>query len=108
MFNNTICIVQPSQIRALRLFLLLPYCKENLQFLKYFHFQYSHLKDSEHFQLYKNFVGNKHCYAKHCIDVGKISTLFRIRLKADTQLRRKDSTEFLLKLLLGKTERFFK
>ena len=54
MTNNTIFIVQPSQILAPRRFLLLQYCKENLQVLNKFHSQNFNLKIFEDFKHFEN------------------------------------------------------
>ena len=57
------------------------YTSENQLFIKKkFHFEYSDLTDNEYVNLCNFLNNNQHCYAKHRIDVGKISTPFRIRM----------------------------
>ena len=58
-----------------------------MKILRKFHFQYSHLKDSEYKQICKNLFENEHCFATHLNDVGKLSIPFRIRLKLDAELQ---------------------
>ena len=58
-----------------------PYTAEYQQLLKNFNFEYSDLTDNEYVNLCNVLINNQHCYAKHRNDVGKISPLFRIRIK---------------------------
>ena len=83
--NNTIWNVQHSQKPAPRVLQPSSYFKEKLHFLGKFLFQKSDLIDSGYFQLSKNLVGNKNCYATHCNEVGKNSTPFRTRIKFDDE-----------------------
>ena len=87
--NKTACRIQPSQNLAPRVLSPLRYSGEKIQILKKFHFQFSDLKDFENIQCckFENF-------ATHRMDVGKISTPFRIRLKHDAKLRVQRVTEF--------------
>ena len=62
-------------------FPLLPYTAENQQFIKKVNLEYSDLTDTEYVNLCNIHINNQHCYAKHRNDVGKTSTLFRIRIK---------------------------
>ena len=65
----------------------LPYSTENQQFIKKFNFDYSDLTDTEYVNLCNVLIDNQNCYAKHKIDVGKISTPFRIRIKDNCKLQ---------------------
>ena len=79
--------VQPtSNTSEKRIFPSLPYTSENLKFIIKFNFQFSDLTDSEYITLRNMLLKYKTCYATHKIDVGKISTPFRIRLKPNAQL----------------------
>ena len=55
-------------------------------------FQYSEQNDSEYIQLYKSLVGKKR-FTTHRNDIGKISTLSRIRLKLNCKLQTQRSTD---------------
>ena len=57
-----------------------------MKILKKFHFQDSNVDDSEFIQLCKTLVVDVNYYARHRNDVGKNSTPFRNRLKADAKL----------------------
>ena len=93
--SKTVCNVQSSQKLAPRVFPLLPCCEGNLHFLKDFHFQHSDPKNSDYVQLYKILVENKYCSAPLSNDVGKISTLFGIRLEPDAKLQSQKPLKFL-------------
>ena len=69
-----------------RVFVFLRYSPEYLKFINKFNFQFSDLTDTEHVTLCNLLLKNKTCYATHKIDVGKIATPFRIRLKPNAQL----------------------
>ena len=45
------------------------------------------MTDNEYVNLCNILITNQHCYAKHRIDVGKISTPFRIRIKENCKLQ---------------------
>ena len=45
------------------------------------------MTDIEYKNLCNILINNQHCYAKHLIDVGKISTPFRIRIKENYKLQ---------------------
>ena len=94
MNSNIAYGVQPSQKLTPRVFLLLTYCKRNLQFLKKFQFENSGVNDSEKIHLCKILFENKNCYAPHREDVGKIFTPFWIRLKPDAKLQIQRPTKF--------------
>ena len=64
-----------------------PYTAENQQFLKKISFEYFDSPDTEYVHLCNILINNQHCYAKHKIDVGKISTPFRIRTKENCKLQ---------------------
>ena len=66
---------------------LLPYTVENQQFIKKVNFEYSDLNDTEYLNLCHFLINNQNCYAKHRNDVGKISTIFRIRIKENCKLQ---------------------
>ena len=65
----------------------LPYTAENQQIIKKFNFEYPDLTDNESVNLCNILINNQHCYAKHRNDVGKISTPFRNRIKANCKLQ---------------------
>ena len=78
--------VQPtSHTSEKRIFPPLPYTSENLKFINKFNFQFSDLTDTEYITLCTMLRKYKTCYATHKNDAGKISTLFRIRLKPNAQ-----------------------
>ena len=74
------------------MFAPLAYHEESLLFLKKIHFQLSDQNDSEYIQLYKSLVEKKH-FTTHRNDVGKISTLSRIRLKLNAKLQTQRPTD---------------
>ena len=79
--------VQPtSQSSQQRVFPSLPYSPENLKFIHKFNFQFSDLTDTEYVTLCNLLLEYQTCYATHKNDVGKIATLFRIRLEPNAQL----------------------
>ena len=79
--------VQPSsKTSEKRIFPSLPYTSGNLKFISKFNFQFSDLTDTEYITLCDMLLKYKTCYATQKNDVGKISTLFRIRLKPNAQL----------------------
>ena len=78
--------VQPTYTSEKRIFPSLPYTSENLKFIIKFNFQFSDLTDTEYNTLCNMLLKYKTCYATHKNVVGKISTLFRIRLKPNAQL----------------------
>ena len=79
--------VQPTSATSeKRIFASLPYTSENLKFINKFNFQFSDVLDTEYITLCNTSLKNKTCYATHKNDVGKISTLFRVRLKPNAQL----------------------
>ena len=67
--------------------------KKKIQFLKKFHFQYSHLIGTKDIQLCKILVKNKKTYTTHRKEVRKISTLFQIRLKPEAKQQTQRTTE---------------
>ena len=78
--------LQPtSHTSEKRIFTALPYTSDNLKFINKFNFQFSDLTDIEYITLCNMILKYKTCYATHEHDVGKISTLFRIRLKPNAQ-----------------------
>ena len=75
--------VQPtSHTSETRIFPSLPYTPENLKVINKFSFQFADLTDTEYITLCNMLLKYKTCYAIHKIDVGKISTPFRIRPNA--------------------------
>ena len=79
--------VQPtSHSSQQRVFRSLPYSPENLNFIHKLNFQFSDLTDTEYVTLCNLLLKYKTCYATHKTDVGKITTLFCIRLKSNAQL----------------------
>ena len=78
--------VQPTcHTSEKRIFSSLPYTSENLKFSNKFNFQFSDLTDTEYITLCNMLLKYETSYATHKIDVGKIATPFRIRLKPNAQ-----------------------
>ena len=66
----------------------LPYSSsEHQQFIKKFNFEYSDLTDTEYVNFFNILINNQNCYAKHKIDVEKLFTPFRIRIKENCKLQ---------------------
>ena len=85
--HSNIYNVQPtSDTTKSRTFHTLRYSKDHLKFMNKVNFQFSDLTDTEYVTLCNLLVKHKNCYATHQNDVGKIATLFRIRLKPNAQL----------------------
>ena len=85
--HSNIYNVQPtSNTPKSRTFPTLPNSKDNLKFINKFNFQFSDLTDTEYVTLCNLLKKHKIFYATHKTDVGKIATLFRIRLKPNAQL----------------------
>ena len=75
-----------SHTSETRIFPSLPYTSENLEFINKFNIQFSDLTDKEYNNRFNILRKYKTCYATHKNDVGKVSTLLRIRLKPNAQL----------------------
>ena len=85
--SSPIYNVQPtSHTSKPRVLPSLPYTTENLKFINKFKFHFSDLTDTEYITICNLLLEYKTCYATHKIDVDKIATPFRIRLKPKAQL----------------------
>ena len=86
--------LQPSRIIQ-HSFPTPPYSNQTLSFLNKFKFHYSDITNDENLKICQMFVKYQNCYATHRIDVGQISTPFRIRLKPKCKLQTQRPTTLL-------------